>query len=108
MLFDTAVRYRYIHSGLQGGDDRHYFADYFYCFVDGVAYAVYYLVNSGGASVQIRDRILIYSGQTVYVRCDAVPAPVAVRYSYRNLMDTNLKTSYGIPVPPFRTDDWPL
>ena len=49
-----------------------------------------------------------WDGQTVYVRCDAVPAPVAVRYSYRNLMDTNLKTSYGIPVPPFRTDDWPL
>ncbi|MBO4536490.1 MAG: hypothetical protein J5702_04715 [Bacteroidales bacterium] len=49
-----------------------------------------------------------WDGQTVYVKCDQVPHPVAVRYSYRNLMDTNLKTSYGIPVPPFRSDDWPL
>ena len=49
-----------------------------------------------------------WDGQTVYVKCDKVPHPVAVRYSYRNLMDTNLKTSYGIPVPPFRSDDWPL
>ena len=25
-----------------------------------------------------------------------------------NWMDANLQTSYGIPVPPFRSDDWPL
>ena len=49
-----------------------------------------------------------WDGQTVYVSCDYVSDPIAVRYSYRNLMDTNLKTSYGIPVPPFRSDDWPL
>ena len=49
-----------------------------------------------------------WDGQTVYVRCDDVPHPVAVRYSFRNWMDANLQTSYGIPVPPFRTDDWPL
>ena len=49
-----------------------------------------------------------WDGQTVYVKCAEVPQPVAVRYAYRNLMDTNLKTSYGIPAPPFRTDDWPL
>ena len=49
-----------------------------------------------------------WDGQTVYVRCAEVPAPVAVRYSYRNWMGANLQTSYGIPVPPFRSDDWPL
>ena len=49
-----------------------------------------------------------WDGQTVYVRCDAVPQPVAVRYSFQNWMDANLQTSYGIPVPPFRSDDWPL
>ena len=47
-------------------------------------------------------------GGTVYVRCADVPRPVAVRYSYRNWMGANLQTSYGIPVPPFRSDDWPL
>ena len=49
-----------------------------------------------------------WDGETVYVQCAEVPAPVAVRYSYRNWMDANLQTSYGIPVPPFRSDDWPL
>ncbi|MBO4525309.1 MAG: sialate O-acetylesterase, partial [Bacteroidales bacterium] len=49
-----------------------------------------------------------WDGQTIYVHCDAVPQPVAVRYSFRNWMGANLQTSYGIPVPPFRSDDWPL
>ena len=56
----------------------------------------------------LADAEVDWDGQTVYVKCAEVPAPQAVRYSYRNLMDTNLKTSYGIPVPPFRSDDWPL
>ena len=49
-----------------------------------------------------------WDGQTVYVKCDDVPAPAAVRYSYRNYMGSNLQTSFGLPVPPFRSDDWPL
>ena len=47
-----------------------------------------------------------WDGQTIVVRCPEVPKPVAVRYSWRNWMGSNLETSYGIPVPPFRTDDW--
>lgn len=47
-----------------------------------------------------------HDGETVYVRCESVPHPVAVRYAYRNWMGANLETSYGIPVPPFRTDHW--
>lgn len=49
-----------------------------------------------------------WDGETVIIQCEAVPHPVAVRYSFRNWMGANLQTSYGIPVPPFRTDDWPL
>lgn len=49
-----------------------------------------------------------WDGQTVFVRCDDVPRPVAVRYAFRNYMGANLQTTYGLPVPPFRTDDWPL
>ena len=56
----------------------------------------------------LADAEVDWDGQTVYVKCADVPQPVAVRYAYRNLMDTNLKTSYGIPAPPFRTDNWPL
>ena len=47
-----------------------------------------------------------WDGQTIVVKCPEVPKPVAVRYSWRNWMGSNLHTSYGIPVPPFRTDDW--
>ena len=56
----------------------------------------------------LADAEVDWDGQTVYVHCDQVPRPVAVRYSFRNWMGANLQTSYGIPVPPFRSDDWPL
>ena len=47
-----------------------------------------------------------WDGQTIYVQCPEVPKPVAVRYSFRNWMGANLQKSSGIPVPPFRSDDW--
>ena len=49
-----------------------------------------------------------WDGQTVFVKCADVPRPVAVRYAFRNWMGANMQTSMGIPVPPFRTDDWDL
>ena len=49
-----------------------------------------------------------WDGGTIYVKCPEVPHPVAVRYAFRNWMGANLQTSMGIPVPPFRTDDWDL
>ena len=45
-------------------------------------------------------------GGTILVRCPEVPRPVAVRYGWRNWMGANLQKSNGIPVPPFRSDDW--
>ena len=47
-----------------------------------------------------------WDGDTLLVRCDEVPHPIAVRYSWRNWMGANLQKTSGIPVPPFRTDDW--
>ena len=47
-----------------------------------------------------------WDGQTILVRCPEVPAPVAVRYSFRNWMGADLAKSNGIPVPPLRSDDW--
>ena len=49
-----------------------------------------------------------WDGGTIYVKCPEVPHPVAVRYAFRNWMGANLQTSMGIPVPPFRTDNWDL
>ena len=45
---------------------------------------------------------VFWDGNTILVRCADVPRPVAVRYGWRNFMDANLQTSYGIPVPPFQ------
>ena len=47
-----------------------------------------------------------WDGQTIIVKCPEVPKPVAVRYGWRNWMGANLAKSNGIPVPPFRSDDW--
>ncbi len=37
-----------------------------------------------------------------------VPEPVAVRYGFSNAGIGNLFSKFGLPVVPFRTDDWPL
>ena len=47
-------------------------------------------------------------GNTVVVRSDAVPAPVAVRYAWADHPTRlNLTNHAGLPAAPFRTDDWP-
>lgn len=35
-----------------------------------------------------------------------VPNPVAVRYAYKNFIEASIFSIYGIPVSPFRTDNW--
>ncbi|MFO1490936.1 MAG: hypothetical protein U1F87_08520 [Kiritimatiellia bacterium] len=35
-----------------------------------------------------------------------VPAPVAVRFGWDFVPDTNLVNREGLPASPFRTDDW--
>ena len=47
-----------------------------------------------------------WDGNTILVSCPEVPKPVALRYGWRNWMGANLQKSNGIPVPPFRSDDW--
>ncbi|HEY2156516.1 MAG TPA: sialate O-acetylesterase [Isosphaeraceae bacterium] len=43
----------------------------------------------------------------VEVRADGVADPVAVRYAWADNPVCNLYSSAGLPVTPFRTDDWP-
>ena len=45
--------------------------------------------------------------QRVIVECPEVPQPVAVRYAWADNPTCNLVTVSGLPVGPFRTDDWP-
>ncbi|MBO4730196.1 MAG: 9-O-acetylesterase [Bacteroidaceae bacterium] len=42
----------------------------------------------------------------IVVECPEVSYPIAVRYAWADNPECNLKTKSGLPVGPFRTDDW--
>ena len=45
----------------------------------------------------------------IMVSSDKVPEPVAVRYAFKNFCpEANVKTNYGLPLAPFRTDNWEI
>jgi sialate O-acetylesterase len=48
------------------------------------------------------------AGNQVVVWSKRVSHPTAVRYAFINALETSLYGQDGLPVPPFRTDDWPL
>ncbi|MBP5720505.1 MAG: hypothetical protein J6W82_05515 [Bacteroidales bacterium] len=50
----------------------------------------------------------VKDNKTIEVVSPDVPEPAAVRYCFRNWSDGNLASSWGIPVGPFRSDDWGL
>ena len=45
-------------------------------------------------------------GQSMLVQAAAVPAPVALRYAWRNAPVATLHNSAGLPAVPYRTDNW--
>jgi sialate O-acetylesterase len=47
-----------------------------------------------------------YWDEAVMVTCPEVKKPVAVRYCFRNFQIGNLKNGGGLPLFPFRTDNW--
>lgn len=47
------------------------------------------------------------SRSKVMVKSDEVPHPVAVRYAFENASEGDLFSPDGLPVPSFRSDDWP-
>lgn len=53
------------------------------------------------ADAEIRD-------DTVIVKCEAVPEPVAVRYAWQDSPIANLSNKDGLPAGTFRSDIWPL
>lgn len=42
----------------------------------------------------------------IEVLSSEVPKPVAVRYAFRNVPAANVRTTMGLPLVPFRTDQW--
>lgn len=50
-----------------------------------------------------------FDGAQIVLRSSAVPAPVAARYAWvDNPSEANIVGGDGLPLPPLRTDDWPL
>ena len=48
-------------------------------------------------------------GDRIVLHSPAVPAPVAARYAWvNNPSEANIVGGDGLPLPPLRTDDWPL
>jgi sialate O-acetylesterase len=44
--------------------------------------------------------------RNITVECDLVKDPVAVRYCFHEFQTGNVKNSWGLPLIPFRTDNW--
>ncbi len=57
--------------------------------------------------VWAQAKIVGQNRNQVEVWSDQVPEPVAVRYAWADNPVCNLYSSAGLPVTPFRTDDWP-
>ncbi|MBQ9173977.1 MAG: 9-O-acetylesterase, partial [Bacteroidales bacterium] len=47
-----------------------------------------------------------YTSNQVIVSCPEVENPVAVRYCFRDFLLGNLSNAMGLPVFPFRSDNW--
>jgi sialate O-acetylesterase len=67
--------------------------------------------KSAGAEVAGADRVfhpatLTFDRETIVARAAAVPEPVAVRYAWANAPEVSLFNGAGLPVAPFRSDNW--
>ena len=52
------------------------------------------------------DEVRIVGNASIAVSSKSVEHPVAVRYCFRDFMPGNLHGASGLPVVPFRTDNW--
>ena len=58
-----------------------------------------------GADGRYRYAEASLDGDAVVLRCEAVPAPLTVRYAWAGVPAANLVNRSGLPAAPFRTDD---
>lgn len=59
-----------------------------------------------GADKKFHPATGTIEGETLLVSAPEVPAPVAVRYAFRNSPEANLYNGAGLPAVPFRSDSW--
>jgi len=50
----------------------------------------------------------VIDGDKVTVSSHSVPNPSAVRYAWADMPEVNVVNGKGLPLSPFRTDEWPL
>ncbi|MGI9470489.1 MAG: sialate O-acetylesterase [Rubripirellula sp.] len=62
---------------------------------------------AGEDKVFVAAQAKITGKDTIEVWSDEVANPVAVRYAWANNPICNVQSSEGLPMTPFRTDDWP-
>jgi sialate O-acetylesterase len=66
-----------------------------------------------GFTISGEDRTFVHAQATILpdgrieVSSDAVTAPVAVRYAWADNPVCNMYSASGLPLTPFRTDDFP-
>jgi sialate O-acetylesterase len=66
----------------------------------------FYVAGADRRWVPAQARI---EGDRILLGSSAVPAPVAARYAWvNNPSEANVVGGDGLPLPPLRTDDWPL
>jgi sialate O-acetylesterase len=75
-------------------------------------------LSSGGAApkgftIAGDDRKFVFAdavidGEMVKVSSPQVSSPVAVRYAWADMPEVNVTNGKGLPLSPFRTDNWPL
>src|SRR6185312_14168762 len=59
-----------------------------------------------GADRKFYPAAAAIAGATVVARAPEVPAPVAVRYAWRDYAEADLYNGAGLPAAPFRSDGW--
>ncbi len=90
--------------------------EYNYCYTNFLTYPDDRTVVPKGFEIAGEDRVFypasaqyVEWGTKIKVWSDAVPAPVAVRYAFKNYApEANVRTTMGQPLVPFRTDNWPI
>jgi len=85
------LRFQYIHGGLVAKNSS------------GGRLSGFEVAGDDRQFVSAEARI---DGDTVVVRNERVPHPVAVRYAWSMNPQCNLFNRAGLPASPFRTDDW--
>jgi sialate O-acetylesterase len=84
----------------------------FECF--GSQLRIFDIEEARGFAVCGEDRVwhwakgALVGPQTIELSCEAVPKPRAVRYAWANNPVCNVTNSEGLPLTPFRTDDFEL